>query len=144
MKRRRLLPMLAAAGVLAVSLVSIGAGQARVATCDTWIGGVDNNFGTAGNWSTGFVPGAGDDACIDGAGTYTVIANGSFSVHSLTLGGPSGTQVLVIPADNFEFALGAASTVNTNGALTLGDAGSGYSLLASGATLTNSGHLNTV
>src|SRR5207244_13083354 len=35
-------------------------------TCsgDTWIGGVDNNFGTPGNWSTRAVPGASDDACI--------------------------------------------------------------------------------
>src|SRR5437879_5978135 len=71
--------------------VSYPASAASGVPCDTWIGGVDNNFGTAGNWSTGFVPGPNDDACITGptalGDTYTVIANGGFSIHSLTLGG---------------------------------------------------------
>ena len=67
------------------------------------------NFGTPGNWSTNMVPGSGDDVCITAttttnpaavADTYTVILNGGFSIHSLTLGGPNGTQT--VPTDTAE------------------------------------------
>src|SRR5207245_809774 len=78
------------------------------------------------------------------ADSYTVILNGSFSVHSLTLGGPNGTQTLVLPSSNFSFTLGADSAITTHGILTLGDSGGGVSILAGSGTLTNSGHLNTV
>ena len=117
-----------------------------------WIGGVNSNFGTAANWSTAAVPGPGDDVCITAttttnppavADTYTVILNGNFSVHSLTLGGPNGTQTLVLPAANLSFGLGGASAVTANGVLTLGDSGGGFSVL-SGSPLTNGGHLNTI
>ena len=123
-------------------------------TCTvTWIGGVDGNFGTAGNWSTGTVPGSGDDVCINAttttspaavADTYTVVLNGNFSVHSLTLGGPTGTQTLVVSSGR-QFNVGADSVVNASGILTLGDASGGDSVLnGPGFTLTNSGHLNTI
>jgi hypothetical protein len=122
------------------------------ACTDTWIGGVDNNYGTAGNWSAGHVPGDTDDVCITGStpggDTYTVVANGNYNVHSLTLGGASGTQTLVIPAANIVFHLEDASTINTNGVLTLGDSGTGDSSLTScgflNQGLANNGHLNTV
>ena len=130
------------------------------ASCDTWIGGVDNNFNTAGNWSLGFVPGSADDACITAttstnppanADTYTVIANSNPTVHSLTLGGPSGTQTLLIPS-SFTFDIGADSSIGAHGVLTLGDSAAGANAFGcSGAgctpnspTLTNTGVLKTV
>ena len=139
-------------GLLALlCALALGAGPAEAACSTTWVGGVDSNFGTAGNWSTKAVPGGGDDACINAttttnppavADTYSVILNGNFGVHSLTLGGPNGTQTLVLPAGNFSFSLGADTAVTANGVLTLGDSGGGFSVLAGPGPLTNSGHLN--
>ena len=145
---RRLPALLALLGVLALA-----AEPAEAVCSTTWVGGVDGNFGTAGNWSTGSVPGAGDDVCITAttttnpaavADTYTVVLNGNFSVHSLTLGGPIGTQTVVLPSGDRSFTLGADSTLNAHGVFNLGDSGSGFSVLAGSGTLTNSGHLNTV
>jgi hypothetical protein len=142
--------------VLAITALVVLAPAAKPAQADCgaiWVGGVDNNFGTAGNWSTGIVPGAGTDVCITAttttdppavADTYTVILDHSFSVHSLTLGGPNGTQTLVLPAASRTFSLGTDSTITTHGVFTLGDNGGGYSWLAGPGVLTNSGHLNTV
>jgi len=140
----------------AAALVAIPHATLAASCTDTWIGGVDGNFGTAGNWSLGVVPGSSDDTCITAttttipaatADTYTVMLNGTFTLHSLTLGGPNGTQTVVIPASGVALNLNAPSAVNPNGVLTLGDAGSGTSaLLGCGGltTLTNTGHLNTV
>ena len=81
-KSRRLPGLLALLGVLTVA-----AGPAEAKCSTTWIGGIDNNFGTAGNWSAGTVPGSSDDVCITAttitspaavADTYTVILNGNF------------------------------------------------------------------
>ncbi|TMB65389.1 MAG: hypothetical protein E6J51_08275 [Chloroflexi bacterium] len=124
------------------------------ANCDTWIGGVNNDFGTAGNWSFGASPTGADDACITAttttipqatADTYSVVLSGGQSLHSLTLGGPNGTQTLMMPANGAQLTLGADSTINANGIFTLGDTGSGdNTLCCAGVLLTNSGHLNTV
>src|SRR5438128_1694904 len=101
---RRLSRLLALLGVLALA-----AGPAKAVCSTTWIGGVDSNFGTTGNWSPSGVPGSGDDVCITAttttnqaavADTYSVILNGNFSVHTLTLGGANGTQTLVLPSGN--------------------------------------------
>ncbi len=141
--------MLALVGVLAVA-----AGPVHAVCSTTWVGGVDSHFGTASNWSTGTVPTGSDDVCITATtttsphtatDTYTVILNGNFTVHSLTLGGPNGTQTLVLPAANLRFDLGGDSVITATGVLTLGDGGDGYSWLANtGGALTNSGHLNTI
>jgi hypothetical protein len=146
--RRRLPGLLAVLGALALA-----AGPAEAACTTTWLGGVDSNFGTKGNWSTNTVPGVGDDVCITAttatnpaavADTYTVIVNGNFAVHSLTLGGPNGTQTLVLPAANVTLSLASDSMVAPNGVLTLGDSGGGFSVLGGSGSLGNSGHLNAV
>ena len=136
-----------------LAILTLAAGSAEAVCTATWVGGVNGNFGTAGNWSTNSVPGAGDDVCITAttatnppavADTYTVVLDQDFSVHSLTLGGPNGTQTLVLPASNRMFTLGAASTVAANGVLTLGDNASGFSVLAGAGPLSNSGHVNAI
>ena len=129
-----------------VSSVLLPISKAFAVTCtDSWKNTSGGNFGTAADWSTGSVPSSSDDACITAAGTYTVTDSATYSVHSLTLGGSSGTQTLVLGSGD---ALGllADSTINTNGVLTLGDAGSGNSTLAGGnsVTLTNHGNLDAV
>src|SRR5438128_2056198 len=149
---------LAVVGSAIVALAATGIiltrSPTQAATCtNIWLGGVDNNFATAGNWSKGTVPSSADDVCITQttttrpaavADTYTVLDNGSFTIRSLTLGGPNGTQTLVIRS-NFELDLGVDSTVNSNGVLTLGDAGAGNTILCCApVTMTNGGHLNTV
>jgi hypothetical protein len=141
-------------GLAATGLLATQHGTQAAACTETWVGGVDTNFSTAGNWSPAVVPGATDDVCITAttstipkaaADTYTVTLNGSFSIRSLTLGAPNGTQTLLLPAGNDQLTLNAASTINANGVLTLGDAGTGSSVLCcAGINLTNVGHLNTV
>ena len=141
-------------GVLPLlGVLALAAGPAEAVCGTTWIGGIDSNFGTAGNWSTGVVPGSGADVCITAttatsppavADTYTVILNGGFSVHSLTLGGPTGTQTLVLRAGNLTFSFGGDSAITPHGVFTLGDNGGGFSVLTGSGTLTNSGHLNTI
>ena len=79
--------------------------------------------------------------------TYTVLVNCNFSVHSLALGGPNGTQTLIIPATGVALNLTASSSIGSNGVLTMGDAGSGTSSLLGCSTvmaLTKAGHLSTV
>lgn len=54
----------------------------------TWINPGSGNWDTGSNWSTGSVPGSGDDVVIDtsAAATITVRVGDSESVHQLTLG----------------------------------------------------------
>src|SRR2546426_8112669 len=139
--------------VAAGNLLTRSTVQAVICT-DIWLGGVDNDFGTAGNWSTGAVPTSVDDVCITAtkitnppakADTYVVVLNASFSIRSLTIGGPNGTQTLLVPASGAQLSLSAASAIGANGVITMGDTGSGDSLLCcAGVTLTNLGNLNTV
>src|SRR5205823_1373849 len=57
-----------------------------------WNSAVSGNWNTPGNWSTGAVPGAGDEAVIDATGAaYTVTLNINASVARLTLASPDAT-----------------------------------------------------
>src|SRR5262245_8475508 len=82
----------------------------------SWVNASGGNWNTPANWDAG-VPGAGDDAVITLAGTYTVTLDVNTSVASLTLGGASGTQTF--SATSRTLTLGGASAVNANGALNL-------------------------
>jgi hypothetical protein len=132
-------------GMVAASVV-LPISKASAVTCtDSWTNTSGGNFGTGTNWSTGSVPSSSDDACITATGTYTVTDSATYSVNSLTLGGSNGTQTLVLGSGD-TLGLLTDSTINTNGVLTLGDAGNGNSTLAGGntVTLTNHGNLDTV
>src|SRR4051812_40647221 len=54
-------------------------------TTNIWINANGGNWDTAANWSTGSVPGAGDDAVINTAAAATITIHGgdTESVHSL-------------------------------------------------------------
>jgi hypothetical protein len=76
---------------------------AAQSTCtNTWTGGAgDNQWTSAGNWSSGSVPDSTDDVCIgpgmSASTTVNLDEEGSVTVDSLTVGGGSGgTQTLVI------------------------------------------------
>src|SRR5262249_13401014 len=53
----------------------------------SWISSASGQWATAANWSTGAVPGAGDDVVINQSATVTVTLGASTSIHSLPLTG---------------------------------------------------------
>ena len=91
--------VLAAALVAAIATLAIGVagpGTARAAgTCtDSWKTAVNGKWSEAAKWSTGAVPTSSDEVCITVAGTYTVTAEGSLDVKSLTVEPASGSATL--------------------------------------------------
>lgn len=93
----------------------------------TWTGAVDSNWSTAGNWTLGRVPQAGDSVVINLAGASTVNVNVSTTVAYLDLGG-LGTPTLNQTA-------GTSLTVDSVAILY---PGSSYNLTG-GSTLTGDG-----
>ncbi len=98
---------------------------------DVWNGG-SGNWHVPGNWSLGTVPNSSTDVDINASGDYTVtLNNASYTVNSLTLGGASGSQELLLENS---LTVSNASAVDANGTLDLNGGSFGGS-----ATLTNSG-----
>jgi hypothetical protein len=103
-------------------------------TTVNWINPNSGNWDTAANWSTGSVPGAGDDVVINttGAVTVTIQAGDYESVHSLTTASNDTLSITggsLIVAANSTLSGGLAIT---GGSLTA--SGSGTTLTAAGAT----------
>ena len=70
-----------------LSLCFLAQQQTIAVTC-TWVGGTNNDWNTAANWSTGTVPTAADDVVINTLGSSVNIANGAAGVcNNLTKGG---------------------------------------------------------
>jgi hypothetical protein len=121
----------------------------------TWVGGSSGSWGTASNWSSGALPGAGDDVVIVPGVTVT-ISGGANSVHSLNSQGSlilsSGS--LAVAANSTVSALTISSgTLSINSVLTVPGtmnwsggtlSGPGTTLIASGATLTLNSSQNTL
>jgi hypothetical protein len=105
----------------------------------SWASPVSGNWSVAGNWSPAQVPGAADDVMITVAGTYTVTVDAGDTINSLTLGGASGTQTLLLNSA-LTLQLNAASTVNANGLMQV-TAGA-ISIPSPGVSLTVSGLVN--
>jgi hypothetical protein len=103
-----------------------------------WIGGT-GNWNAGGNWSSGQVPTAADNAWITNTGTYTVTvpAGTTATANSVTVGGASGSQTLSI--DRATLTLNSASVVNPNGQLALTVS---QSVLTGAGNLTVNGTLN--
>lgn len=105
----------------------------------SWTGSVgDNLWSTPANWSTGQIPGAGDDVTVDGAGgSITVFLRGSRSVRSLV---NSGTIVVQGIAPGGNAVLTAGVGVTNAGTILLGSSGLGYNAqisLTTNAALVN-------
>ncbi len=110
---------LLASGLVLGVLGPVGLEQAQAApTCtDTWTNSAGGDWGTAGNWSTGVVPGSGDVACITAPGTYAVeitAADGSEQTVGLVLGAGTTTGVQTLQIDA-SASLTAGTTANDAG-----------------------------
>lgn len=57
----------------------------------SWSNPVNGSFTNAANWSSGSIPGPGDDAVIGVAGAYIVSLTAPITVQSITVSGPSAT-----------------------------------------------------
>ena len=77
----------------------------RLLTAVDWTATTSGDWDLGSNWSTGKVPGPGDDVTIDVAAVTVTIDSGSFSVNSATASDP-----LVISDGNLTLA--AASTIS--------------------------------
>jgi hypothetical protein len=59
-----------------------------------WTNTAGGDWGVAGNWSSGTLPGAADDVSIDIAGPYTATIDSAEAAHSLSLGAAGATVQL--------------------------------------------------
>ncbi|MDX1450098.1 MAG: Ig-like domain-containing protein, partial [Acidimicrobiia bacterium] len=104
-----------------------------------WLATAGGNWGDPANWSTGVVPGPGDDVEITADGTYTVTMDVDVSVASLLFGGATGTQTLT--GSNRTVSTATSFDIGGGGVLDLTDSsinGGGLGI-ASGASATFSG-----
>ncbi len=70
-----------------LSLFLMAQQQSFAVTC-TWIGGTNNDWNTAANWSTGTVPTSADDVIINAFGSQVnIFSSASGSCNNLTKGG---------------------------------------------------------
>ena len=82
-----------------------------------WNNTAGGNWSVATNWLPNTVPGPNDSALVTNPGTYTVTLDVSPTVGSLTLGGASGTQQLLM--NGHTLSLNGAFTINANGSYSL-------------------------
>jgi hypothetical protein len=118
------------------ALAGLLAAHPAGAQCTTsWVAAVSGNWSDQLKWDNG-APDAADYACITVAGTYTVTLNVSTTVGSLTLGGATGTQTLLISGNALTMLTN--STVSVQGVL---DWRGGLLSTGAGASLTSAGTL---
>ncbi|MGA2232463.1 MAG: hypothetical protein ABSH22_16330, partial [Tepidisphaeraceae bacterium] len=100
---------------------------------DTWTSAVSGNWNVPGNWSTGLVPGSGDNAVIAVPGvTVTVSDAEAASSVTVTVSNPSSPPTLAITGGSL--SVGTSSEID--GGFTL----SGGALFIGGGTLTLTGN----
>jgi hypothetical protein len=85
---------------LSVGLSALVPSSAHASGCtDSWTNTEGGSWFTGSDWSNDAPPTSEEEACITANGTYTVTMtqeSGTVSVKSLTIGGTSGTQTLVV------------------------------------------------
>lgn len=86
--------LVTAAATLAIAVAGTGIARAAGTCTDSWKTAVNGKWSEAAKWSTGAVPTSTDEVCITVAGTYTVTAEGSLEVKSLTVEPASGSATL--------------------------------------------------
>ncbi|NNN04756.1 MAG: hypothetical protein HKL90_02530, partial [Elusimicrobia bacterium] len=87
--------------------------RARAAAV-SWVGGVDQNWSSAANWSSAQVPTSADDVVIDT--NAAVVANSAISFQSLTLGDPNGSAAATLTISS-SVASGGGVTVDSGATL---------------------------
>src|ERR1700686_1794001 len=103
-----------------------------------WKTGISGNWSQPSNWSSGTVPGGGDNVTINATGTYTVTIDGIEQPVSLLFNAPSATiSVASGQLLNPGGATIAGGTIDGPGRLTTG----GVTLIAPGQPVTIGGGL---
>src|SRR5579862_2977237 len=103
----------------------------------SWKSPVSGGWTVGSDWSSGTVPGSGDDVTIGVAGAYTVTLNVAISINSLAIS--DGNAALAIASGATE---SIAGNLSNSAALQLDANGAGGSTLSVGGTLTNSGNFS--
>jgi fibronectin-binding autotransporter adhesin len=141
--------LILAAVAAIVGLAVLVPSPAHAAGCtDEWTNTAGGSWFTGSNWSKNAPPSSEEDACITANGTYTVTMTqtSTVTVHSLTVGGTSGTQTLMVGSSCSLNAILTTTAGIANGAqgaiaLTNGD-GCGNSVTLVGP-ITNAGTITT-
>jgi hypothetical protein len=143
---------LAMAVATIVGLSVLAPSAAHAAGCsDSWTNTAGGSWFTGSNWSTGAPPTSTEEACITANGTYTVTmtqtsTTGTVAVHSLMIGGESGTQTLTVGSScslNAVFNASGGIDNTTGGAIILTNGeGCGTSVTLTGP-LVNAGTVTT-
>ena len=112
-------------------VVPLNNGYSQITIGPSWLNPVSGNFATAGDWSSGVVPGTADSVAISTAGTYTVSVTSSTTVRSIeeTAGGATvnigASDILTLSGvSNINGAVAGSGTLSLTGGLTTFD-GSG-------------------
>ena len=125
---------------------------ARASGCqDSWTNNKGGSWFEGVNWSNKAPPTSSEEACISEAGTYSVSmtqtnTTGTVTVKSLTVGGSSGTQTLVVSGSNsLNATLSASSGINVTsaGAVKLTNVESEANSVTVVAPITNAGTITT-
>ncbi len=117
--------MLAAAGSVAVTSAQGAFAAAHPSCSDSWKARGGGQWSTGADWSRGSAPTATDAACITVPLLAPVVLNGRAEAASLTLGGTTGPDELVLSGG--ALSLAATSTITRTGEL----ASAGYSSIVS-------------
>ncbi len=146
--RGRLIMLAILAIAAMIGLSALATSSAHASGCsDSWTNTAGGSWFEGSNWSNGKAPTSEEEACITAEGTYTVTMtqeSGTVSVKSLTVGGASGKQTLVVGSSCSVNAILATTGGISNGAqgaitLTNGDGcGDGVKLIG---PITNAGTL---
>ncbi len=116
---------------------------------DTWKNTKGGSWFEGASWSTKAPPTSTEEACITEAGTYTVTmtqTSSAVTVKSLTVGGSSGTQTLVVSGSNsLNATLTAASgiAVTSAGAIKFTNVENDGNSVTVVAPITNAGTITT-
>jgi filamentous hemagglutinin len=140
---------LAAALALTIGFSALEPVFANASGCtDTWTNTAGGSWFEDGNWSKNAPPTATEEACITESGTYTVemAQKSTVTVKSLTVGGASGTQTLMVASTNGLNAVlttSAGITNNKNGAITLTNAETSGNNVTIASSISNAGKITT-
>jgi len=117
----------------------------------TWTNGAGNNdFNTAGNWSTGTVPGSSDVAIFDGTSNANSSVSANVTLGGITVNGYTGTininsYTFQITSGNCDFTSGTINegtlTINTTGSVTFAGTTFGATVNSVSATLKLNGSI---
>src|ERR1700691_2605649 len=125
-ERARATGLAIAAMAAILALCAWAPSAARASGCtNTWTNTKGGSWFEKENWSKKAVPTGEEEACITESGTYTVKMSqeaSTVSVKSLTVGGASGTQTLIVGSTcslNAVLATSAGISNGAQGAITL-------------------------